>query len=248
MLALRGKGNNEPIILHFIACWRCNFVEILWRVVTMESLLYNETEMTVSDQNLISLKDQQERSPYRLREQFLSTTELALFRVLQRMVGRHYLICPKVALNDIFYIVRPNENVHFFNKFFRKHVDFLLCEPNSLKPAFGIELVKRVVKTETRETDQFMEDLFLSAGLPLVHIPSSEHYSENDLAELLQLAVMKVKETAPLRATTKTESVPMCPVCGKMMVLRSHRNGSNAGRNYYGCIDSPKCSGVVEIR
>jgi formate dehydrogenase maturation protein FdhE len=152
-----------------------------------------------------------------------------------------------VALNDIFYIVRPNENVHFFNKIFRKHVDFLLCDPETLKPAIGIELVKPVGRDETREADQFMEDLFLSAGLPLVHIPSSDHYSENDLAELLQLAVMKIKETGSLRATTKTDSVPMCPVCGRMMVLRIHRTGPDAGKKYYGCMDSPKCNGVVEI-
>jgi len=31
------------------------------------------------------------------------------------------------------------------------------------------------------------------------------------------------------------------------MVLRMHRNGSEAGTEYYGCIDSPKCSGVVTI-
>jgi formate dehydrogenase maturation protein FdhE len=164
------------------------------------------------------------------------------------MVGHHYVICPKVALNDIFYIVRPNENVHFFNKFFRKHVDFLLCEPNTFKPAIGVDLVKPVAKTETREADRFMEDLFLSAGLPLVHIPSSERYSENDLTELFQLSIMKVKETAPLRATAKTDSVPMCPVCGKMMVLRIHRDGLHAGKKYYGCMDSPKCNGVVDIR
>lgn len=192
--------------------------------------------------------DQDERYPYRLRENFLSTPELALLRVLQTMAGRHYVVCPKVALNDIFYIVRPNENVHFFNKIFRKHVDFLLCEPGTLKPAIGVELVKPVNRTETREADQFMEDLFLSAGLPLVHVPSGERYDENDLAELLQLAIMKVKETAPLRATAKTDSVPMCPVCGKMMVLRIHRNGLNAGRKYYGCMDSPRCNGMVEIK
>jgi formate dehydrogenase maturation protein FdhE len=92
-----------------------------------------------------------------------------------------------------------------------------------------------------------MADLFLSVGLPLVHIQSSEHYSEHDLTELLELAVMKVRDTKPLRATTKTDSVPMCPVCGRMMVLRIERNGGNAGRQYYGCIDSPRCSGVVEI-
>lgn len=206
-----------------------------------------EWDIYMSDRNLISVKDQDERLPYRLREHFLSTPELALLRVLQRMVGHHYLICPKVALNDIFYIVRPNENVHFFNKFFRKHVDFLLCEPNTLKPAIGIELVKPVTRNETRETDQFMGELFLSARLPLVHIQSSERYSEQDLSELFELAITKVRETGPLRATAKTDSVPMCPVCGRMMVLRIHRNGANAGKQYYGCTDNPHCPGTLEI-
>jgi len=188
-----------------------------------------------------------ERLPYRLRENFLSTPELALLRALQEMVGRHYVICPKVAVNDIFYIARPNENVHFFNKIFRKHVDFLLCEPPTLRPAIGIELVKPVSRNETRDADQFMQDLFLSAGLPLVHVLSSERYSEKDLVELFQLAIMRVKKTGPLRATTKTDSVPMCPVCGRMMVLRVYRNGPGSGKKYYGCMDSPKCSGIVAI-
>ena len=206
--------------------------------------------MKLPEQKSVSLKVQEqtgERLPYRLRENFMSTTELALLRALQEMTGRHYVICPKVALNDIFYIVRPNENVHFFNKIFRKHVDFLLCEPSTLKPVIGVELVKPVSRHETRDTDQFMEDLFLSAGLPLVHIPSSERYSEGDLVELFQLAITKVRNSKSLRATTKTDSVPMCPVCGKMMVLRIHRNGPGAGKKYYGCMDSPKCGGIVAI-
>lgn len=188
-----------------------------------------------------------ERLPYRLRETFLSTPELALLNALQEMAGRHYVICPKVALNDIFYIVRPNENVHFFNKIFRKHVDFLLCETPGFKPAIGVELVKPVSRNETRDTDQFMEDLFVSAGLPLVHVPSNERYLQDDLVELFQLAITKVKKTGPLRATSKSDSVPMCPVCGKMMVLRIHRNGFGAGKKYYGCMDSPKCNGIVAI-
>ena len=163
------------------------------------------------------------------------------------MVGRHYVICPKVALNDIFYIVRPNENVHFFNKFFRKHVDFLLCEPVSLRPAIGIEMARPGGRSETRQAEQFMQELFLSARLPLVHVPSSEHYSTAEVEQLLEQAIKRVKETGPLRAVTKTDSVPMCPVCGRMMVLRIHRNGSSPGKKYYGCMDSPKCNGVVEI-
>ncbi len=187
------------------------------------------------------------RLPYRLRERFMSMPEMALYHTLQEMVGKRYVICPKVAVNDLFYIVRPNENVHFFNKIFRKHVDFLLCDPKSFQPIMGIELVKPVAKSETREADQFMEDLFLSAGLPLVHIPSSERYQQRDVAELFQLAIMKVRETAPLRASAEPDSVPMCPICGRMMVLRIHRDGPQAGKRYYGCMDSPKCTGVVKI-
>jgi hypothetical protein len=202
----------------------------------------------MTDLKSTPLKELDERLPYRLREQFMSTPELALFRILQNMVQDYYVVCPKVALNDIFYIVRPNENVHFFNKIFRKHVDFLLCEPGTLKPAFGIELVKPITKNETRETDKFMQDLFLSAGLPLVHIPSNDHYDEDDLAELFKFSIVKVQTTSPLRASTEADSVPMCPVCGRMMVLRIQRHGLQKGKKYYGCIDSPKCNGVVEIK
>lgn len=201
----------------------------------------------MTDEKPAETRDQDGRSPYRLRETFLSTTELALYRVLQRMAGRHYVICPKVALNDIFYIVRPNENVHYYNKFFRKHVDFLLCEPVTLRPAIGIELVRPGGRNEARDVDQFMQELFLNVRLPLVHIPSSERYSQSELEQLLQQAVKKVKETGPLRAVAKVDSVPMCPVCGRMMVLRIHRNGAKVGKEYYGCMDSPKCNGIVEI-
>jgi hypothetical protein len=201
----------------------------------------------VTDQKPDQIREQNGRSPYRLRDTFLSTPELALFRVLLNMAGRHYVICPKVALNDIFYVARPNENVHYYNKFFRKHVDFLLCESVTLRPAIGIELVKPLGRSETRDVDQFMQNLFLTVRLPLVHIPSSDHYTTDELEQLLEQAIKRVKETGPLPAVTKVDSVPMCPVCGRMMVLRIHRNGSKAGKEYYGCMDSPRCEGAVEI-
>ena len=187
------------------------------------------------------------RLPYRLKEPFLTTTELALFHTLTEMMGGRYTICPKVALNDIFYIVRPNENVHFFNKFFRKHVDFLLCEPKNLLPVFGVDIVRAVSKNDTRETDKFMDDLFTNAGIPLIHVPSSDKYESAEIVNLFQLAVMKIGGTGALRVQRNTDSVPHCPVCGKMMVLRIQRDGARSGKKYYGCMDSPKCPGTVTI-
>jgi hypothetical protein len=186
-------------------------------------------------------------SPYRLREHFLSTPEISLFRLLQKMVGDRYVICPKVALTDIFGIVRPNENVHFYNKVFRKHVDFLLCDSKTLKPAIAVEIVKSVARSGTRARDQFMEELFTREGIPLVQLPLGEHYEVSDLVNLFTIAVMKTKAVARGHTTLVEDSVPTCPVCGKMMVLRIHRDGANMGKEYYGCMDSPRCAGVVGI-
>jgi len=188
-----------------------------------------------------------DRLPYRLRKKFLSSTELSLFFVLQEMSAGRYVICPKVALNDIFYIQRPNENIHFYNKIFRKHIDFLLCEPEDMTPAFGVDLVRPLSKDDTRSTDQFIEDLFLSAGLPLVHVPSGETYELTDVAGLFHRALLKIKKSESLRENDTSDSAPLCPKCGLMMVLRIHREGPNAGKRYYGCINSPSCSGTVPI-
>ena len=196
---------------------------------------------------IMSADQVKNRLPYRLRRQFLSFTELSLLSVLLEMADGQYIVCPKVALNDIFYIQRPNENVHFYSKIFRKHVDFLLCEPGGMRPAFGVDLVKPISKEETRSADQFMEDLFLSAGLPLVHVPSSEKYELADLLHLFRLAISKVKETEPLREDDSSDSAPLCPNCGLVMVLRIHREGSRAGKRYYGCMNAPSCNGIIPI-
>ncbi len=186
--------------------------------------------------------------PYRLRERFLSTPEVALFKALREMARDWYVVFAKVALDDIFFIVRPNENVHYFNKLFRKHVDFLLCQPQTLKPQIGVELVRPVPVGGTRTADQFMEDLFLTAGLPLVQIPSSDHYDTAAIVALFQAAITKVKQVERKLADVSRDSIPMCPVCGKLMVLRTHRAGPQAGQLYYGCIDNPTCPGTSPLK
>lgn len=188
-----------------------------------------------------------ERSPYRLREQFLSAPERALLQVLRDLMGSRYLVSPKVALNDLFYIVRPNENVHFFNKLFRKNVDFLLCDLKTLQPAFGVEIVRLNGKGEPREGDKFMEELFIEAGLPLALVPSAERYDAGDIIKLFQAAVKKSGGTIFLRMNGVSDTVPNCPLCGKMMVLRINRDSAYSGKKYYGCMDSPRCGGIVPI-
>jgi len=45
-----------------------------------------------------------------------------------------------------------------------------------------------------------------------------------------------------------TNSNPSCPRCGGEMVLRTARQGTNAGRRFWGCKSYPRCKGTVSIR
>jgi predicted RNA-binding Zn-ribbon protein involved in translation (DUF1610 family) len=78
--------------------------------------------------------------PYKLRDDFLSPAEASFFRLLKNAVKDDYLVFPKVALKDIIFVSRPNENIAYYNKIDRKHVDFLLCDSANLKPVLAIEL------------------------------------------------------------------------------------------------------------
>lgn len=193
---------------------------------------------------------EKEASPYRLREHFLSASELVIFHVLQEMVADRYMICPKVALSDIFTIVRPNENVHFYNQIFRKHIDFLLCNPRTLKPSIAVEITKSTARGTPRASEQFVENLFLSEGFPLVRLLLGEKYDVPTLVNLFKAALLKTRNASQESGFDNSsfdDSVPMCPVCGKMMVLRIYRDGPQAGKKYYGCMDSPVCRGWVPI-
>jgi len=80
--------------------------------------------------------------PYNLRDDFLSPAELNFYRVLQTAVSDWAIIFTKVSLGDLFFAQTGDryQNQGYRNKIDRKHVDFLLCDPQTIKPILGIEL------------------------------------------------------------------------------------------------------------
>lgn len=47
--------------------------------------------------------------------------------------------------------------------------------------------------------------------------------------------------------TGVSQPVPLCPKCGKKMVLKTARQGEHAGKTFWGCSSYPKCNGIVRI-
>jgi predicted RNA-binding Zn-ribbon protein involved in translation (DUF1610 family) len=46
---------------------------------------------------------------------------------------------------------------------------------------------------------------------------------------------------------TEPKFVPLCPKCGQKMVLRTAKQGDNAGKKFWGCSNFPECRGIVGI-
>jgi hypothetical protein len=188
--------------------------------------------------------------PFRLRDDFLSRAELSFYLTLQNHVTRDLRICPKVSLADLFYVVRPNENLKAYNKINRKHVDFVACDPVTMKPLFGIELDDAShQQPERKQRDEFVEEVFQAASLPLVRVPARAAYNTEELRALISPYLPGLKEeiTEPRPPALVENGAPTCPKCGVPMVLRTARQGPYAGRQFYGCPNYPRCHEMVPV-
>ncbi len=190
--------------------------------------------------------------PYFVRDDFFSDTEASFYRVLKTMVADYLVICPKVSLGEIFYVSHPNENMSYFNRINRKHVDYLLCDSNTLRPRFAIELDDSSHQRSDRmERDDFVDEVFSTAGLPLVRVPVKSAYDTRELAETFKMALQKNGKSEGKKqeneAWSAGDPAPFCPKCGQLMILRTAQRGNNAGKRFYGCPNYPRCKEVISI-
>jgi hypothetical protein len=183
--------------------------------------------------------------PYRQRDDFLSAAELSFYRVLKQAVGDRAMILCKVNLADVFFVARPNENRAYLNKIDRKHIDFLLCEPNTMRPRVGIELDDASHGRQDRQQrDDFVNTVFNTAGLPLLRIPTKTGYIPQDILAKV-VPHLQTEDNQPVVAQLSEDGPPTCPKCGVSMVLRTATKGAMVGQQFYGCPNYPRCREIV---
>jgi hypothetical protein len=189
--------------------------------------------------------------PYRLRDDFLSSAEASFFQVLKTMIGDRLVICPKVSLAELFFVPRGDAYQTFQNKIDRKRIDFLLCEPRTLKPVFAIELDDSShVRPDRQGRDAFVEEVFATAQLPLVRIPAQQAYNTHELIALFQAATQKKQAQPPIEKQSASPQVgsPFCPKCGVPMVLRTAKRGNTPGQQFCGCPNYPRCKVLFPVK
>ena len=168
------------------------------------------------------------------------------------MTADHMVVCPKVSLAELFFVSRGDSYQTYMNKIDRKRVDFLLCDPKTLKPVLAIELDDSSHERLNRqERDHFVDEVFAAAQLPLVRVPVRQSYNVNELAALFRSALQKraadnrlISQPARPQATVP----PTCPKCGIQMVLRTAKRGNTPGQQFYGCPNYPRCKVVIPLQ
>lgn len=202
-----------------------------------------------------------EELPYKLRECFLSPAELAFYRVLEIAIAQEHSINCKVRLWDLVCVPRYADSRKFENKVSSKHLDFLLCDRKNMQPLLAIELDDASHSRQDRQQrDQFLDQIMLTVGVPILHVPAARSYDASALRDQIQRAlqskldsVAKTKQTLPppipvKQSATSVKAVPPnCPKCESTMVLRTAAKGANVGKRFWACSNYPRCRNILPI-
>ena len=126
--------------------------------------------------------------PVQIKPHFFSRSEQAFYNLMQEALqGTPYAVFPNVRLNDLFTIqASGKERQAVLGRLRDKHVDFLITELGSYRPALGIELDGASHENaKQQQRDAVKDTLFASAGLPLLRLDARQKYSASELRGVL---------------------------------------------------------------
>jgi hypothetical protein len=121
--------------------------------------------------------------PYEKVRSLLTPTEISFYRVLQQAVSNDLQVCPKVRLADVVVVRKGTERYYtYFNPIAKKHLDFVLCDPQNFAPLLVIELDDASHSGEAAKGRDVAKDQALRAAkVPILRVRAGRNYQ---LAEL----------------------------------------------------------------
>ncbi|HEY8824600.1 MAG TPA: DUF2726 domain-containing protein [Candidatus Limnocylindria bacterium] len=124
--------------------------------------------------------------PYRRTPSLVTDAELSFYKALCDVIGHRYAVMAKVRLIDLCAKVEKRENAAAFNQVVSKHVDFVLCDPENLRPVLIVELDDPShFRSERRKRDAFLDEVSRTIGVRLLRQFVSRWYDTGYLARRL---------------------------------------------------------------
>lgn len=176
--------------------------------------------------------------PYVKKGPLLTPAERSFLGVLEKVVDNRCRIYAQVRLADIVSIragTDKRQRQFALNRITSKHVDFVVCDRNTLDIWCAIELDDSTHGREDRKTrDLFVDEVFKAAKLPLVRIVTRAAYQPDEVRNALKSAI------GPMLAETSLNDSPATAegaanVIGSKLVLR--RKTASAGADQMGSSD-----------
>ncbi|HEY1789175.1 MAG TPA: DUF2726 domain-containing protein [Verrucomicrobiae bacterium] len=138
----------------------------------------------------------------------VSPAERSFFDVLQQAVAADYLILVKVRVADIIHPAREISRSGWrkaFNRIAGKHVDFVICERESLQVLGAIELDDRSHQALDRGIrDRLIDSALANARIPVLRIPAQRSYSPAEIRMHVEgLVTMQPAQLAPSDTTSR---------------------------------------------
>lgn len=113
----------------------------------------------------------------------LTASESVFFATLQNVCQGRLYIAPKMGL---WALVDHRDNVTAWNKISRKHLDFTLCHPRTMKPLLVIELDDSSHRNPKQRLRDLEKDAILKeVGVPVLRIPVARQYDEGAIRNLI---------------------------------------------------------------
>jgi len=136
--------------------------------------------------------------PYHRRGELLTINERKFYFSLRQALAGQYAIFAMVRIADLLKVESgATQRQAWQNRINAKHIDFVLCDVDTLEVVLAIEVDDRSHQRPDRQRrDQFVDDAFQAAGLSLLRVPARAAYSAREIQE-------QVRTYLPLRRSSE---------------------------------------------
>jgi very-short-patch-repair endonuclease len=126
--------------------------------------------------------------PYEKRPSLVTDAERAFFAILCDVVDQRWRVFAMVRLADVIRVRRAApQHLSWQNRILAKHVDFVLCDANTLEAVLAVELDDASHQRADRATrDAFLEEALEASKLPLLRVPVASSYDRDALRKTIE--------------------------------------------------------------
>lgn len=152
--------------------------------------------------------------PFKKKTQLLTSIERGFLALLEKSIGNDFKIINRVKLTDIIDIkdtVNGKAKRSALLKASSKYIDYVLCDPNTLRIIAAVDLVNHNKGGHKSKQDWFVNGALEAAGIPHIRIKVKAGYQVDEIRNGIMYKIGKKERSNPPEPIIKG-NIPRRPV------------------------------------